>query len=148
MDDIRDSFSRLKKSLKHRLRGRKHKPDRTGVNATGERVHSSGSLLRPDSRIAASGEGGGGESRTSTDGQQARSRDRSPQPEPMPAGGTNNDGQKRKAGVDGKEADQKHSGLDPETEATVGSGPGREVEPVHPSPSAPSIPSTGKPDST
>ena len=142
MDDIRDSFSKMKKDLKHRLKGRKYKPDRTGVNAAGETVDSSDSLLRPDSRILARGDDGEG-SRTSTEGQQVRSRDRSPQPEPMPAGGSGNDG-----GVDGKETSQRHSGLDPEVEVAVGSGPGREVERAHPSPSTPSIPPTGEPDST
>ena len=63
---------------------------------------------------------GGGESRTSMGGQQVRSSDQSPQPEPMPASGNNNDRRMGKAGVDGKEASQKQSGLDPDTEAAVG----------------------------
>ena len=146
MDDIRESFSRLKNSFKHRLRGRKHKPDRTGADPTEESVDSSGSLLRPESRTATGGDDGKGRG-TSTDGRQVRSRDRSPQPEPVPASGYDDDGQRGKAGVDGGEASQRHSRLDPDVEVAVGSGPGREVEQVYPSPSAPSIPPSGKPDS-
>ena len=146
MDDIRDSFSRLKKNIKHRLRGKKQKTDRTGVNAAGETVNSSGSLLRPESRIAASGDDGEG-SRISTDKRQVRPGGRSPQPEPMPAGRSDHDQQRMETDVDEKEAGQKHPGLDPDVEVATGSGPSREVEQAHPSPSDPSIPPGGKPDS-
>ena len=43
MDDIRDSFSRFKKGIKHRLTGRKRKGDQPG---TGEN-ETSGSVARP-----------------------------------------------------------------------------------------------------
>ena len=118
MDDIRDSFSKFKKDIKHRMRGKKQKPDRTGVN-TAETVGSSGSLLRPDSLIAASGDGGGG----SRGGLEVGSRDQSPQPEPGPAGDQDRQAQKRETNVDEKEVGQMHS------------------------PPTPSIPSDGKPDS-
>ena len=146
MDDIRESFSNLKKGFKQRLSGRKHKPGRTGVGPTEESVDSSGSLLRPESRIVAGGDDGKGRG-TSTDGRQVRSRDRSPQPEPVPASGYNDDRQRGKAGVDGGEASQRHSRLDPDIEVAAGSGPSREVEQVYPPPSTPSIPPSGKPDS-
>jgi len=53
MDDIQNSFSRLK-DLKHRVGGEKHKPDRRGTNAAEERIDPSGSLPRPGPRVAAS----------------------------------------------------------------------------------------------
>ena len=146
MDDIRESFSNLKKGFKQRLKGKKHKPDRTELNATEESVDSSGSLLRPESRIAAGGGDGKG-SRTSTDGRQVCSRDRSPQPGPVPASGYNDDGQRGKAGVDRGEVSQRYSRLDPDVEVAVGSGPSRQVEQVYPAPSTPSIPPSGKSDS-
>ena len=120
MDDIRESFSNLKKGFKQRLRGRKHEPDGTGVDPTEKSVDSSGSLLRPESRIATSGDDGEGRG-TGTDGRQVRSRDRSPQPGPVSAGGR--------------------------VEVGADSGRGREVEQVYPSPSTPSIPPSGEPDS-
>ena len=142
MDGIRESFSRLKKDVKHRMKGRKNKPDRKRVDAAGERVDSSGSLLRPESRIAASGDDGEG----SSDGRQVRSRDRSPQPEPILAGGSDNDRQGRETDVDGKGVGQMGSRLDPGVRVAVGGRPSQEVEQVYPSPNAPSIP-PGGPDS-
>ena len=146
MDDIRETFSNLKNSFKHRLRERKRKPDKTEANATEESVDSSGSLLRPESRTAAGGDDGK-RSGASTDGRQVRSRDRSPQPEPVPTSGYNDDGLRGKAGVDRGEVSQRYSRLDPDVEVAVGSGPSRQVEQVYPAPSTPSIPPSGKSDS-
>jgi hypothetical protein len=142
MDGIRNSFSTLKEDFKHRLRGRKDKPDRTGANAAGERVDSSDLLSRPEPRLAAGGHDGGG-SRTSADGRQVRSRDGSSQPEP---GGRNNDEKGREADVRGKEVNQRYSRLDPEAEFVEDSGPSREVERIYSSPYTPSIPPTATPD--
>jgi hypothetical protein len=147
MDDIRDSFSKLKKDFKHRLRGKKEKPDRTGANAAGERVDSSDSLPQPEPRVAAGGHGGEG-SGISTDGRQVRSRGRSPQPGPVPVSGSDNDGKRREADVGEKEVSQRSPRLDPNAELVVDSGPSREVERAYPSPSTPSIPPTAAPDST
>ena len=66
MEDIRKSFSKLKKDFKHRVGGKKRAPDRAGVNTAGEGVGSSASFLQPDLRIAVGGHDGGG-SRISTD---------------------------------------------------------------------------------
>ena len=66
MDDIRKSFSKLKKDFKHRVGGKKQAPDGTGANTAGEGVCSSASLLQPDLRIVVGGHDGGG-SRISTD---------------------------------------------------------------------------------
>ena len=137
---MRSSFSKLKKDIKYRLRGKKHALDKIGAVTAEEQVDSSSSLLRPEPHLTASGDSGGG-SRTSTDARQARSRDLFPQPEPIPAGGGNEDPQKGHADVDEKEVNQGHSGLDPDTEVAVGSGPDQGV---HSSPSPPSLSNEAK----
>ena len=135
MDDIRSSFSKLKKDVKYRLRGKKHAPDKVGAGTAEERVDSSGSLLRPEPHSAASGNSGGG-SRTSTDVQQAHSRDPSPQPKPIPAGGGNEGPQKGNAGVDERGVGQGYSGLDSDTKVAVRIGFDQDV---HSSPPPPSL---------
>ena len=55
MEDIRGSISRLKKDIKHRLSGSKHKGDRSGTGGRVERVEGSGSLPRPEVGVATSG---------------------------------------------------------------------------------------------
>jgi hypothetical protein len=138
--DIRESFSGLKKKLKHRLTASKRKPDRTGADADGERVDSTDSFLWPEPHVVA----GGGHERegNGANAGQVRSTGRPPQPgepEPVPGRGTETD-------QEGGEAD---------VEVTVGSGYSREeddtngekVERVYPSPSTPPIPRGGTPDS-
>jgi hypothetical protein len=49
--DVREPFSRLKKKIKHRLAGSKHKSDRTEADARGGKADASGSLPRPESHI-------------------------------------------------------------------------------------------------
>jgi len=139
MDDIRDSFSRLKKKVKHRLPGRKRKADRTGADARGERVGPAGA--------AGSGHDQGGNG-TDADGQQAHPADRSPQPESVPAGGSDNDQQGGEPDTDGREATQRYSHLDPAVEVavTVGSRHSGEAERVHPPPPTPPIPDSREPD--
>ena len=51
MDDIRESFSRLKKGVKHRLTGRKRKADKTGDGGLGGRVDPLGSIPRPEPHV-------------------------------------------------------------------------------------------------
>jgi len=137
-----NSFSRLKKYFKHRVRGRKHEPGRTGANTAEERVDSSDLPPRPGPRVAASGHDGE-QNRTSTDVQRDRPRDQSPQPESMPASGGDDTRQRQEADVDKKEVSQNHhSRLNPEVEVMANSGASQEVERVHPSPS------TGEPNST
>ena len=55
MDDARDSFSRLKKGIKRRLKRSKGKGDRTEASGDGERGDSSGSLPRPEPVVVAGG---------------------------------------------------------------------------------------------
>ena len=134
MDDILDSLSRQGRKFKDRLKGKKHKRSGKGASTAGERGDSSGSLLRPEPHVVTGGHDGEG-SRAGTDVLQVRSRDQFPQPEPVPAGGNvDDDLRRREANVD-------------EKEDMVGSGPSRETEQVEPSPSVPSIPHSGKPNS-
>ena len=148
MDDILDSLSRQGRKLKNRLRGKKHKPDRLGANTPGESARSSGSLLQPELRVAASSHDGEG-SGIDTDVRKVRPKDQSPQSEPVPAAsGSNNDRQRKKADIEEREVSQRYSHLDPDVEVAVGGGPSREVERVYPSSSPPSLPPTGKPDGT
>ena len=139
MDNIRDSFSRFKKDIKHRLKGKKHAPDRAGVDIAGEGIDLSDPLLRPDSHVAASGHDEEG-SRTSTDTLQTRSKVGSPQPESIPVDEGGEYSRRREADVGGKEVTQKHSCLD---EIALGSGTNRGVSP----PPSPSLPPGGGLDS-
>ena len=140
MDNILDSLSKTGKKLKHRLRGKKPKPDRTEANTPGESAGLSGSLLQPESYAAAGGHDGEGNI-TNADIQQDRSRNQSPQPEPMPAGRSDDDRQRGEVDVGGKgeAVSQSHSPLGPDVEVLVTS---REAERVYPPLS------TGGPDST
>ena len=131
MDDIRGSFSKLKKDVKYRLRGKKQAPDKVGAGTAGEPVDSSSSLLRPEPHLTTSGDSGGG-SGTSADVRQARSRDPSPQSKSTPAGGGNEGPQKGGADVDERGISQGDSGLDQDTKVAVGNG---SDQGVHSSPS-------------
>ena len=138
-----EEISRQQRKFKDRFKRIRDERVREGANTAGKRDDSSGSLLRPDSRVAAGGHDGEG-SRTSTDVPQLRSRDQSQQ-KPVPTGGNDDDDlQKREANVDEKEVSRKDSHLKPAV--VVGSGPSREAEKVEPSLSVPSIPHSGKPD--
>ena len=145
MDDIRKSFSKLKKDFKHRVGGKKQASDRAGANTAGERVSSSGSFLRPDPRIAVGGYDGE-EGRISANVSRIHSRDPSPHPEPVPADKGCLDDSRREVDVDGNEVTRKHSSLeDPDT---VGSVPGQEIKRAS-SPQSPApIPPKQEPDST
>jgi len=52
MDDLRESFSKLKKDIKHRLTGGKRKADKAGH---GERADPSGSLPQPEPDVVTNG---------------------------------------------------------------------------------------------
>ena len=143
MDDIRQSFSKLKRNFKHRVRGKKRGVDRAGANTAGETAGSSLSLTRPGSRATASGrdeEGG----RINVDASQAHSRDRSPQPKDE--GG--DDPQGREADVDEKGDSRSQLRLAPDVGGTAGSRPSREIKRASsPLSVAPISPEQG-PDST
>ena len=63
MDDLRESFSKLKKGVKHRLAGSKRKADKTGAGGPVERTEGPGSLLQPEHHVVTGsgreGEGSG-----------------------------------------------------------------------------------------
>ena len=142
--DMRGSFSRLKKKLKHPLAKSKRKQDRTEEDASGERVDATGSLPRPEPHVVTGGnrdqEGGGA---NVVEGQ-VFSADRSLQPdEPEPVPGGESENNQGGADIDGRDV-----------EIEVGSGVHRErnvadgekSERVHLSPSTPSLVRSGKPD--
>ena len=141
---MRSSFSRFKKDIKHRLGGKKRAPDRTGVSPAERGTDPSDSLLRPDHRAAASGYDEEG-TRSSTGVSRVRSRGRSSRPEPTPTGKGNDDPQMSEADVDEKEAGQRRSRLDLDTQIAEGSGPDRAIYSSQPSPS---LPRKEEPDST
>jgi hypothetical protein len=143
MDDVRDSFSKMKKSFKRRVRGKKRALDQVGANVAGERVSSSGSFSRPDPRIVVSGHDGEG-SRISTDVSQAHSKDPSPHPETVPADEGRDNPQGREVGVAKKEVSPSHLRLGP---GVQDSSPNRGVKRAS-SPSVTPIPSTQELDGT
>ena len=141
MDDIRGSLSKMKKKVKHRLTGKKLKPDGTGINLGGEGTDSMSLLLRPDPHVvdgeSYDGEGDGADAA----GEPVFSTDQPPQPdEPKSVPGHGGD--------DGQEASQRNLGPHPDVKAAVGRGPGEELAGVCPSPSTLSISHGGKPEST
>jgi hypothetical protein len=147
MDDFLDSVTRKGRKVKERLRGKKDKRDKTGVNTAEESIGPSSSLLRTVPHIAAGGHDGEG-SRTTTDTHQVHSRGRSPQSESVPVGGREDDREGREPDADEKEVGQGHSCPEPNVETVVGGGPGlTSAGPLSPSPSTP-IQLDGKSDST
>ena len=55
MDDLRGSFSRFKKDIKHRLGRSKGKGDKSGAGGREESVGSSSSFPQPESRVSTGG---------------------------------------------------------------------------------------------
>ena len=150
---FRDSFSRLKKKLKHPLTRTRHNLDTAGTDSGGEGVDSASSLPQSGSHIIA-GSSHDGE----TDGRRVYSTDQPPQsdqPEPVPACGSENDQGGGEVEVDGRGVGQKGSHSHSDVEVAVEGGPGLEgidangetVEWAHPPSSTPSIPHSGGPDS-
>ena len=154
--DIRDSLSRLKKKVKHRLSWTKQKPDTTDPNSGGERTDETDSLSRPVSRIVASGGHNRETDETNTDEQEIRSTGGPPQvvSVPMSVGGSENRQGGGEGGIDGEEPDQGHLHPRSHSRVTVGSGPRQqrtEVDReknagVYLSPSTPSVAHDGGPD--
>ena len=104
---MRNSFSKFKKDLKQRLKGKKREPGDAGANIAEEGANSSGLLLQPDPPVATSGYKGEGTG-TSTDAWGTRSGDRSPQPESTQVGKGRDDPRKKETGVSEKEVSQNH----------------------------------------
>ena len=127
MDDIRKSFSKLKKDFEHRVGGKKRAADTAGANADGETPGSSLSLARPESRVSASGRGEE-ESRIGTDASQAHSRDRSPQTKAIQADEGRDGPHGREADVSEKGASRSLLRLGPDVGDAAGSRPSREIK--------------------
>ena len=155
--EFRDSFSRLKKKVKHQLTGSKPKPEKTGADVGGSRLDPTGSHLGSEPHFVASGghdqEGRG----ANVDEGQITSTIQLPQPdEPnsVPTPGSANDEERGEADVDGRGIEQTHSqSLSLDVGVTVGSEPsegkdidGEKVERVDPSPPTASM-YGDKPDS-
>ena len=154
--DIRESFSRLKKKLKHPMAGRKRKPDGIAIDAGGEGVDPAGSLPRQEPHVVADGghnrEGEG----SNSDRRQIRLTDRPPLPdEPESTSARGNDQEEGEADVNRGEASQVYSHSHSGVEVVVESEPSREGNDVDgenterdcPPPPAPPIPRGEKPDS-
>jgi len=135
MENLRDSLSKAKKKFKHRLTGRKRKPDGTEADPGGERAGSTTSLPQQGDGANVAGEQVG----------------RPPHPDglvSMPTRGSNNGQEEGQTDVDGGEASQRDSCTRPDVEIVAGSGHSGELEGVYTFPSTPSIPYGGSVDST
>jgi len=138
----------MKKKFKHRLTGRKREQDGTGIDPGGERADSTSSLPQPESHVVVDESCHREENMANAAGEQAFTADQPPQPdssESAPARGDDNDQEGGEPDVDGVEASQMHSHLNPDVNVAVGSGRSGELEGVGSSPSTPSI---SEPDST
>ena len=153
--DLRDSFSRLKKNLKHPLTRTRRKPDKTGTDAGGERVDPADSLPQSVSHVVAGSSHGEGNKAT-LDGLQVYLTDRPPQPdqpELEQTSGSESDQGGGEAGVDGRGVGQKGLHSHSDVEVAVEGRAGREgdgadaekVERVHLS--TPSVLNSREPDS-
>ena len=156
--EFRDSFSRLKKKVKHRLTGNKPKPNKTGADVGGQRVDSTGSRPGSEHRFVAGGghdqEGSG----ANADESQVISTILLPQldePSSVPTRGSANDEERRETDINRRGVEQTHSHLHSvDVEVAGGSGPaegkdvdGEKVERVYPSPPIVSVLHGDKPDS-
>ena len=145
--DMREPFSKLKKKIKHRLTGSKHKPGGTQTDAGGKRVDATGSLPRPEPHVVVGGghdqEGSG----ANVVGGHVFSTNQPPQPDepvPVPARGSE-DQEEGDASVDeGKDSQGYLAGSGLRREG--GGADEGKVEQVHPPPSTPSLVPGGKPD--
>jgi len=150
MDDIRDSLSKMKKKFKHRLTGRKRKPDGTGANPGGEGADSTSSLPQPEPHVVAGESHKREGDRDNTAGERAFSTDRSQPdgPESVSVRRSDDDQEGGEADADEGEAGHRHSHPRPDVEVMVGSGRSEGLEELYPSPSTPSISRAGELDST
>jgi hypothetical protein len=146
--DIQKPFSKLKKKIKHRLAGSKHKQGRTGADTGGEIVDGTGSVPQPEPHVLVGGGNDQEEGGSSAVGERVFSTNGPSQPdkpEPVPTRGTENDQAGGEADVDGREGGQRYS---------VGSGvirgeggaDGGTVEQVHPPPPTPLLAHGGRTD--
>ena len=55
IDDLRESFSRMRKDIRHRLTKTKRKAGEPGTGGSGERIDPTGPLLRPEPPVVTGG---------------------------------------------------------------------------------------------
>ena len=79
--DFRDSFSRLKKKVKHKLTGKKPKPKKAEIDAGGESAGSTSSRPASEARIIVGGSHDQGGKGPNAGGGQVLSTIRLPQPD-------------------------------------------------------------------
>ena len=72
MDDMRESFSKLKKGIKHRIAGKNRKADNAQAGGRGERADVSGSLPRPMPHAVTSSDHEQGEDESGADGESVK----------------------------------------------------------------------------
>jgi len=150
--EFRDSFSKLKKKVKHRLTGSKPKPDKTGADVGGERVDSTGSLAGAGPRVVAGSSHDQGHEANADGGRVISTVPQQDEPDSAPARGSVDDKERRGAYIDRGEVEKTHSHVHlVDVEVAEGSGPAErkdiDGERIYPSPSITSIPRDGKPDS-
>lgn len=139
---LRDSYSRLKDNIKQRLKGKKRKPDRKGIDSTE-------SFPRPGPQVVgSSGRDRGGDG-DNADGRDTHSMDQPVQlfdTEPLFPSGSENDQEGRTANVDQKVTNETQTPISrPDIGFVVESG---EAEQVCPPPPVTSAPLSVAPDST
>ena len=152
---FRNSLSKLKKKVEHRLTRSKTKPNKTGTDTGGESVDSTGSCPGSEHHlVAGSGHDQEGDG-VNADGGQVISTIRLSQPDepgPVPAYGSVDDQERSGADIDDGEAERMHSRLHSvDVEIAEGRGPAEEknideekVERAGPPPSITSILHGGK----
>ena len=74
MDDMRETFSKLKKDVKHRFTGKNRKAEKVRANKRGERADVSGSLSRPMPHIVTDSSREQGESEYGAENESAEPR--------------------------------------------------------------------------
>ena len=93
MDDVRDSFSRLKKDIKRRLKRSKGKGDRTDAGGDGERVDSPGPLPQSEPAVVTGGGHKGDRTEIGEDGERVDPSGPLPRPEPVVVTGGGREGE-------------------------------------------------------
>ena len=150
-----NSFSKLKKKLKHRFAKSKRESGGTGAGAHGYSVDQVGPPPRAEPPVVAGGSHDRDGNGANADEQRVRSTDRPQQPdepESVPARGSENDEERGEANIDGRVVSYSHPPMD--VEVTMESGDsrdgndpdGKKVERGYLSPSTASIPHSGTPD--
>ena len=145
-----ESFSRLKKKVKHRLAGSAPKQKNTGANVGGESVDSTGSRPTPEPHVVAGGYDQEGKE-PNADGGQGLPMTQLPQLDEsgfVSAFESVNDQERGEADTGEGGVEEPHSVTEGSEHTERKDIDGEKLEQVYPSPSTASIPYNGKSDST